>query len=98
MFFVYVLKSTQHFRFYVGMTSDVQRRLEEHNAGKAKSTKGWMPRILFFKEEFLSREEARNREKYLKSGYGKQWIKEKWSRSSGDRASDFSEAAESSHN
>ncbi len=89
MFYVYVLKSTQHFRFYVGMAVDVQRRLKEHNSGKTKSTKGWRPWVLFFSEEFSSRDEARAREKYLKSGYGKQWIKEKWPRSSGDRASDF---------
>ena len=89
MFFVYVLKSVAHQRFYVGMTTDVERRIEEHNNAKTKSTKGWKPWKLFFFEEFPTREQARQREKYLKSGYGKQWIKHKWSRSSGDRASDF---------
>jgi putative endonuclease len=89
MFFVYVLKSAEHYRFYVGMAQNVQRRLKEHNRGKTKSTKAWRPWQLFFFESFSSRHEARKREKYLKSGYGKQWIKHKWSRSSGDRASDF---------
>ncbi len=64
-------------------------KIRRTHAGKTKSTKGWRPWELFFMEEFPTREEARAREKYLKSGYGKQWIKEKWSRSSGDRASDF---------
>ena len=64
------------------MTENVQRRFIEHNAGKTKSTKGFRPWILVFTEEFDSRELARNREKYLKSGIGKELIKEYWSRSS----------------
>ena len=82
MYFIYILKSVHHFRFYVGMTENVQRRLKEHNSGKTKSTIAWSPWKLFFSESYETREEARKREKYLKSGYGKQWIKEKWSRSS----------------
>ena len=82
MYYVYVLKSEDHYRFYVGFTQDVEKRLKEHNKGKTKSTKGWKPWELFFVEELPTRLEAREREKYLKSGYGKQWIKEKWSRSS----------------
>lgn len=82
MYFVYVIKSANHFRFYVGITENVERRLDEHNSGRTKSTKGWTPWNLFFFETFNTRRSARDREKYLKSGYGKQWIKEKWSRSS----------------
>ena len=80
--FVYVLRSEVDGRFYVGMTTNLKRRFEEHNKGKTKSTKGYRPWVLFFMEEFYSRDEARKREKYLKSGYGKQWIKNKWFRSS----------------
>ena len=80
--FVYVIRSSIDGRFYVGMTTSLERRLNEHNKGKTKSTKGYVPWDLFFHEEFQSREEARKREKYLKSGYGKQWIKDKWFRSS----------------
>ncbi|MBU3820577.1 GIY-YIG nuclease family protein [Flavobacteriaceae bacterium XHP0103] len=79
--FVYVLRSKKDGRFYVGMTVNVEKRLKEHNSGKTKSTKGYMPWELFFTESFNSREEARKREKYLKSGYGKKWIKEKFQRS-----------------
>lgn len=79
---VYVLKSDNHYRFYVGMTSDIERRVKEHNSGKTKSTKGYRPWRLFFFEEYLDRVEARTREKYLKSGIGKEFIKNKWSRSS----------------
>ena len=76
--FVYVLKSENHYRFYVGMTSNIENRIREHNSGKTKSTKGYRPWKLFFFEEFDTRQEARDREKYLKSGIGKEFIKEKW--------------------
>jgi len=75
MFFVYALQSTIAKRIYVGMSSDVERRLLEHNSGKTKSTKGYKPWILFYKEVFEIRTEARQREKYLKSGCGKEYLK-----------------------
>ena len=76
MVFVYVLKSINQYRFYVGMTADVENRLKEHNAGRTKSTKGYRPWMLLFTEEFSTRTEARGREKYLKSGIGKEFIKQ----------------------
>jgi len=48
MHFVYVLKSENHWRFYVGMTENVDRRVKEHNSGHTKSTKGYIPWKLFF--------------------------------------------------
>ena len=80
--FVYVIRSEVDGRFYVGMTKGIRRRIKEHNIGKTKSTKGFRPWKLFFTEKFDNWDDARRREKYLKSGYGKQWIKEKWLRSS----------------
>ncbi len=83
MFFVYIIVSeSKGLRFYVGMTEDVDRRVAEHNKGRAKSTKGYIPWKLFFFESFNSRLEARKREKYYKAGSGKETIKSKWSRSS----------------
>ncbi|MBW7891246.1 MAG: GIY-YIG nuclease family protein [Chitinophagaceae bacterium] len=82
MFFVYVLRSQKDGRFYVGLTDDVTRRLKEHNSGKTKSTKGFIPWELLFFETFVTRIEARNREKYLKSGVGKEYVKSYWSGSS----------------
>ena len=82
MHHVYVLKSKNHWRFYVGMTENIERRLKEHNSGKTKSTKGYKPWILFSHETFPTRWEARKREKYLISGIGKEFIKNKWSHSS----------------
>ncbi len=75
--FVYVLKSDKDGRLYVGMTSDLNRRLEEHLNGKVFSTKGYRPWKLVLFEQCSSRADARNREKYLKSGSGKEWLKKK---------------------
>jgi putative endonuclease len=79
---VYILRSLVDGRYYVGMTEDESRRLLEHNRGKMKSTKGYRPWELLEIELFENRIEARKREKYLKSGIGKEYIKSKWSRSS----------------
>ncbi len=78
MMFVYVLKSEKEERLYVGMTISVEKRLKEHNAGKTKSTKGYRPWKVVHTEEYPDRTTARKREKYLKSGYGKQWLKNKY--------------------
>lgn len=78
MVFVYVLKSDIDDRFYVGLTQDVEKRLKEHNFGKTRSTKGYRPWKLIHVEEYPDRSTARDREKYLKSGYGKQWLKNKY--------------------
>ena len=82
MYYVYVLKSESNWRFYVGLTKDLERRVKEHNSGKTKSTRGYRPWELFFYERLDTLCEARAREKYLKSGVGKEYIKNKWSRSS----------------
>ncbi len=60
---------------YVGMTNDLQRRLKEHNNGENKSTKAYKPFALIFTEEFPDRISARVKEKYLKSGIGKEFLK-----------------------
>ncbi len=78
MWFVYVVRSEVDGRFYVGMTQNVEKRIKEHNLGKAKSTKGYTPWTLFFFEEIGSRTDAREREKYLKGGSGKEYIKSNW--------------------
>lgn len=81
MIYVYVIRSNKDGRFYVGMSQNVEIRILEHNSGRVKSTKGYVPWRIFFHEAFPDRESARKREKYLKSGFGKKWIKEKYNRS-----------------
>ena len=86
MWYVYVIRSEKNGHFYKGMTKNVDARIIEHNKGYTKSTKPYIPWKIFFFEKFESRKEVRRREKYLKSGIGREYIKEKWSRSlSADR-------------
>ena len=75
MFFVYAIKSSIRDYVYVGLTNDVSRRLIEHNNGENRSTKAYKPFKLIFKEEHNDRLAARAREKYLKSGVGKEFLK-----------------------
>jgi putative endonuclease len=74
MFYVYVLFSLKSGIKYVGMTENIERRLKEHNAGKSKFTKGHTPWELKYFEVCNSRQEARVKEKYFKSGIGREYI------------------------
>jgi putative endonuclease len=75
MFYVYVLLSEKDGQFYTGSTNDLERRFEEHNAGKVKSTAFRRPFKLIYYEFSLVEEDARRRERYLKSGMGKKYLK-----------------------
>ena len=68
MIYIYVIKSIEKNFRYVGITSDLERRLREHHSGKNKSTAPFEPFDLKLKEEFKDYKEARIREKFLKSG------------------------------
>ena len=72
---VYVLISIVDGSQYVGMSDNVDLRLEYHNRGKVKSTKSKAPWKVFYQEEFQNRNEARIREKYLKSAAGRRFRK-----------------------
>ena len=73
-FYVYVLISLKSGIRYVGMTEDVEKRLVQHNKGKSKFTKGHMPWELKYFEEFGSRLEAREKEKFFKTGLGREFL------------------------
>ena len=73
--FVYVLRSTKDKGFYVGMTSNLERRVREHNAGQNRSTRSRAPFAVIYVERCGSRTRARAREKYLKSGVGREFLK-----------------------
>ncbi len=64
--YVYILHSERLQRYYVGSTEDVQRRLQEHNAGKSHSTRGGVPWELVRVEEFGTRAEAMRQEHRIK--------------------------------
>lgn len=73
MFFVYVLKSLKDGSTYIGYTSDLDKRLEQHNAGKTKSIKSKIPFKLIYHETFENKTEAIKRElKLKKSSYEKE--------------------------
>ncbi len=72
---VYVIESLTDQTWYTGMALNAQNRLNEHNAGKSKFTKGHRPWKIIFTETFANWEEARKKEKYLKSNAGKIWLK-----------------------
>ena len=78
MYYVYVLKSQTTSKRYIGHTSDLERRLAEHNDplhNKLKHTfrrKGhW---VLIHSEELSIRSEAIQRERWLKNGMGREWL------------------------
>ncbi|HLV38403.1 GIY-YIG nuclease family protein [Xanthomarina sp.] len=75
MYFTYILYSDTFDRYYVGISHNVQERLKEHNRGKTKSTKAYIPWRIFHVEEFETRVLARTREIYLKTAAGRKWRK-----------------------
>jgi putative endonuclease len=75
MHYVYVLMSQKDGKFYTGSTNNLKRRLDEHNAGKVESTKRRKPFLLIYHEACINEKDARQREKYLKSGMGKKYIR-----------------------
>jgi len=75
MYFTYVLLSKKDGGFYTGYTNNLYKRLKEHKSGKVISTKFRLPVILIYFEVCLNREDAIARERYLKSGMGKRYIR-----------------------
>lgn len=75
MYKVYALKSEKRNYIYVGMTSNLEERIKRHNRGYEKTTKPYSPFKLIYTENCTTREEARKREKYFKSGVGKEFLK-----------------------
>jgi len=66
MFYVYVLRSLKDQSFYVGYSSDVVRRLAQHNAGESRYTARKIPWEIFYVESFATKSEAIKREIFLK--------------------------------
>jgi putative endonuclease len=63
---MYIIKSKVTPELYIGTTSNLVRRLEEHNAGKSKATKRYMPWFFVYIEGYFLKEDALNREHNLK--------------------------------
>ena len=75
MYYVYVLRSLKDGNFYTGLTTNLKRRLAEHNKGVTKSTKYRKPFELVYYEACRNYKDAMRREKYLKTTYGKRYLR-----------------------
>ena len=75
MYYAYILQSKKDNQFYTGYTDDLKARLKLHNAGKVVSTKNRLPIKLVYYEVCLNQQDATHREKYLKTAWGKRYIK-----------------------
>jgi putative endonuclease len=75
-YIVYAIKSKGRNYIYVWLTNNLERRFNEHNLGKEKTTRPYGPFKLIYSEKFKTRIEARIKEKYLKSGCWKEFLKD----------------------
>jgi putative endonuclease len=75
MIIVYAISSKIKNYIYVGMCMDIDERFRRHNAGYEKTTRPYRPFNLIYTEPFPNRILARKKEKYLKSGVGKEYLK-----------------------
>jgi len=75
VWFAYAVRSLTDGGFYIGMTSNVERRVKEHNAGYNRSTRARGPFEVVYVERCDSRLAAREREKFLKSGVGREFLR-----------------------
>lgn len=74
-YYFYAIKSLKDSSIYKGIAKDPDLRLEQHNLGKTESTKNKKPFMLVYVEKCNNRIEAREKEKYYKSGYGREQLK-----------------------
>ncbi|MDI6733344.1 MAG: GIY-YIG nuclease family protein [Planctomycetota bacterium] len=80
MFYTYIIRSKKEGKWYTGYTSDLRKRFKEHNDNKMILTKGRGPFELIYYEACLNKYDALIREKYLKTGMGKRYIKNRLKR------------------
>lgn len=76
-YYIYVLQSERDNMFYTGYTNNLKERIMMHNEGKVSSTKNRLPLKIVYFEGCLSQQDATHREKYLKTSWGKRYIKER---------------------
>jgi putative endonuclease len=73
--YVYVIKSKENNRLYIGVAENIALRLQQHNSGNCKSTKPYVPWELVRTEEYKDKILSLKREKFLKSGKGRRALK-----------------------
>lgn len=75
MFYVYVLRSRKDNHFYTGYSSDLRKRMKQHFSGENFSTKDRLPFDLIYYEAYVDEKDARARERFLKTGWGRNYLK-----------------------
>lgn len=75
MFYNYILQSDRGDNLYIGRTSDLRRRLKEHNLGLNPSTKRYRPWNIIYYEACLNEDDSKRRESYLKTTQGGRLLK-----------------------
>jgi putative endonuclease len=75
VFYVYVLRSVSDDGFYIGYSANLRKRIQEHKQGLAFATSFRGPWRLIYYEAYLNQHDALGREKYLKSGSGRRFLK-----------------------
>lgn len=75
MYYVYVLQSLKDREFYTGFAIDLAKRIQRHNNGSVAATKSRRPLKLVYYEDCLHKKDATHREIYLKTAWGKRYIK-----------------------
>ena len=80
MFYTYVMRSKKDSKWYTGVTNNLRKRFKEHNENRVVSTKNRGPFEVIYYEACINEQDARAREKYLKSGMGKCYIKNRLKR------------------
>lgn len=74
-YYIYTLLSLKDNKFYTGFTTDLKKRLTEHAKGLVTSTRLRRPFRLIHYEYFINIKDAKAREKFLKSGFGRKQLK-----------------------
>lgn len=72
---VYVLRSLKNGNLYIGYTTDLARRIQEHNTGKSAATRPYAPWEIIFYEAYIDMKDAKRREMYLKTSKGKSTLR-----------------------
>ena len=78
--YTYILRSTKNEKWYTGYTRDLRKRFDEHTNGKSIYTKSRGPFTLVYYEACPNEDDAKAREKYLKTGTGERYIKNRLKR------------------
>ena len=76
MFYVYVLHSLEDHGLYIGFSTDLRRRMAEHKHGASFATKHRGPWKLIYYEAYIDQQDAEGRERYLKSGSGRRFLRQ----------------------